>query len=39
MHAITHVADFVEGDIFDHVDTQEYFQNYNIYIGNDPDYT
>ena len=39
MHAITHVADFFEGDVFEHVDTQEYFQNYNIYIGNDPDYT
>ena len=39
MHAITHVADMYEGYSWSHVNKNEWFQNYNIYIGNSSDYT
>ena len=39
MHAVTHVADMYEERSFDHNDKSQLFQNYNIFIGNESDYT
>ena len=39
MHAITHVADMYDGMSFNHSDVSQLFQNYNIFIGNETDYT
>ena len=39
MHAVTHVADMYEERSFDHSDKSQLFQNYNIFIGNESDYT
>ena len=39
MHAVTHVADMYEDRSFDHNDKSQLFQNYNIFIGNESDYT
>ena len=39
MHAVTHAADQFNGySSLDHVNLEEFFQNYEIYIGNDSDY-
>ena len=39
MHAVTHAADHFSGwKSWEHTNEWEYFQNYEIYIGNDPDF-
>ena len=38
MHAVTHAADLFHSKAWLHTDVEEFFQNYEIYIGNDSDY-
>ena len=38
MHAVTHASDFYNSKAYLHTNEEEFFQNYEIYIGNDSDY-
>ena len=39
MHAIVHVAEMYSLWPWTHTNLNELFQNYNLYIGNNPDYS
>ena len=39
MHAVTHVQDVRNGESYDYTNVYGLYQNYDIHIGNDPDYT